>query len=167
VVESWTPPSDIYNIAAGPQRTNSSYQLSTLVPWKEVSLKLANVSGIGYYSTSFRWPPVTNADDSVSGAVIDLGSISHTARVTVNGQILPPVDLTWAKHDVGSLLKQGENTVEVVVSTPLGNVLRHYWDELETSGKLATATIPAVPDEAAYGLLSPVKIVPYRKDQVG
>lgn len=167
VVESWTPPSDIYNIAAGPQRTNSSYQLSTVVPWKEVSLKLANVSGIGYYSTSFRWPPVTNADDSVSGAVIDLGSISHTARVTVNGQILPPVDLTWAKHDVGSLLKQGENTVEVVVSTPLGNVLRHYWDELETSGKLATATIPAVPDEAAYGLLSPVKIVPYRKDQVG
>lgn len=166
VVESWTPPTDIYNIAAGPQRTNSSYQLSTLISWNEVSSNLANVSGIGYYSTSFSWPPATNAGDSVSGAIIDLGSISHTARVTVNGQILPPVDLAWAKHDIGSLLKQGENTVEVIVSTTLGNVLRNYWDEIETSGKLATATMPAVPDEAAYGLLSPVKIVPYRKDQV-
>lgn len=166
VVESWTPPSDLYNIAAGPQRTNSSYQLSTLIPWSEVSSNLANVSGIGYYSTSFSWPPAMNAGDSVSGAIIDLGSISHTARVTVNGQILPPVDLTWAKHDIGSLLRQGKNTVEVVVSTPLGNVLRNYWDELETSGKLATATMPTVPDEAVYGLLSPVKIVPYRRDQV-
>jgi hypothetical protein len=166
VVESWTPPTDMYNIAAGPQRTNSSYQLSTLISWNEVSSNLANVSGIGYYSTSFSWPPATNAGDSVSGAIIDLGLISHTARVTVNGQILPPVDLAWAKRDIGSLLKQGENIVEVVVSTTLGNVLRNYWDEIETSGKFATATMPAVPDEAAYGLLSPVKIVPYRKDQV-
>lgn len=109
---------------------------------------------------------MTNGGDSVSGAVIDLGSISHTASVTVNGQILPPVDLTWAKHDIGSLLKQRENTVEVVVSTPLGNVLHNHWDELETSGKLATATLPAVPDEAAYKLLSPVKFVPYHKDRV-
>ncbi|PCG93418.1 Hypothetical protein PENO1_082490 [Penicillium occitanis (nom. inval.)] len=160
VVESWTPPSDMYNIAARPQRTNSSYQLSTLLPWNEVSSRLANVSGIWYYSTSFWWPPVTNADDLVSGA------ISHTATVTVNGQILPPVDLIWAKHNICSLLKQGENIVEVVVSTPLGNVLRNYWDELETGGKFATATMLAVPDEAAYGLPSPVKIVPYRKDQV-
>lgn len=167
-VESWTPPSDIYNVEAGPQRTNSTYQIPTLIPWSEISSNLANVSGIGYYSTTFDWPPpsATNTSEDVSGAYIDLGAISHTARVTINGQILPPVDLTWARSDIGSFLRNGENTVEVVVSTPLGNVLRLYWDEIMTSGKLAAAAVPDPPSEAAYGLVFPVNIVLYRKDQV-
>ncbi|GKZ68760.1 hypothetical protein AnigIFM50267_003505 [Aspergillus niger] len=165
IVESWTAPSDLYNVELGPKRTNQTFDLPTLLPWNQVSASLANASGIGYYSTTFDWPPqATNG--TVSGAIIDVGPIVHTARVTVNGHVLPPGEITWAKWDIGNFLRRGQNTVEVVVSTPLGNVLRTYWDKLETSGKLATAVVPSPPDEADYGLIAPVKIIPYRKDQV-
>ncbi|OJZ80886.1 hypothetical protein ASPFODRAFT_37812 [Aspergillus luchuensis CBS 106.47] len=165
VVESWTAPSDFYNVELGPTRTNQTFDLPTLLPWNQVSASLTNVSGIGYYSTMFDWPPqATNG--TVSGAIIDLGPVMHTARVTINGHVLPPGEITWAKWDIGHFLRRGRNMVEVVVSTPLGNVLRTYWDELETSGKLAAAVMPFPPDEADYGLIAPVKIIPYREDRV-
>lgn len=165
VVESWTAPLDFYNVELGPTRTNQTFDLLTLVPWNQVSASLTNVSGIGYYSTMFDWPPqATNG--TVSGAIIDLGPVMHTARVTINGHVLPPGEITWAKWDIGPFLRRGHNMVEVVVSTPLGNVLRTYWDELETSGKLAAAVMPFPPDEADYGLIAPVKIIPYREDRV-
>ncbi|OJJ77643.1 hypothetical protein ASPBRDRAFT_25289 [Aspergillus brasiliensis CBS 101740] len=165
IVESWTAPSDIYNVELGPTRTNHTFELPTLLPWNQVSASLNNVSGIGYYSTTFDWPPEAT-NDTVSGAIIDLGPIVHTARVSVNGHVLPPGEITWAKWDIGHLLQRGQNTVEVVVTTPLGNVLRTYWDELETSGKLASAVVSSPPDVADYGLVAPVKIIPYREDQV-
>ncbi|GKZ38031.1 hypothetical protein AbraIFM66950_009945 [Aspergillus brasiliensis] len=165
IVESWTAPSDIYNVELGPTRTNHTFELPTLLPWNRVSASLTNVSGIGYYSTTFDWPPEAT-NDTVSGAIIDLGPIVHTARVTVNGHMLSPGEITWAKWDIGHLLRRGQNKVEVVVSTPLGNVLRTYWDELETSGKLASAVVSSPPDVADYGLVAPVKIIPYREDQV-
>ncbi|GLB02333.1 hypothetical protein AtubIFM57258_003678 [Aspergillus tubingensis] len=165
VVESWTAPSDFYNVELGPRRTNQTFDLPTLLPWNQVSASLTNVSGIGYYSTMFDWPPqATNG--TVSGAIIDLGPVMHTARVTINGHVLPPGEITWAKWDIGHFLRHGHNMVEVVVSTPLGNVLRTYWDELETSGQLATVVMPSPPDEADYGLIAPVKFIPYREDRV-
>jgi hypothetical protein len=84
----------------------------------------------------------------------------------INGHHLPPLDISWARADVGSFLQHGKNTVEVIVSTTLGNVLRTYWDELETSGKLASAVVADPPNEEGYGLGHPVKIIPYRKDQI-
>ncbi|KAJ5288758.1 secreted protein [Penicillium angulare] len=160
-VESWSPLSDFYNVE-GATRKNQTFHTPSLVPWNQISSSLTNVSGIGYYTTTFTWPSTST---SVSGAFIDLGPVTHTARVTVNGHQLPTLDITWARADVGSFLRQGKNVVEVVVSTPLGNVLRNYWDQLETSGKHAEG-IAAVPSEADYGLAYPVKIVPYRKDQL-
>ncbi|PWY91931.1 hypothetical protein BO94DRAFT_555096 [Aspergillus sclerotioniger CBS 115572] len=165
IVESWTSPSDLYNVEAGPTRTNYTFELPTLLPWNQISSSLANVSGLGYYSTTFSWPPQT-ANGTVFGVVIDLGPITHTARVTVNGQVLPPGEIFWARWDIGHLLRRGPNDVQVVVSTPLGNGLRTYWDKLETSGKLASATVASPPDEAEYGLIAPVQIVAYRKDQI-
>ncbi|RAK97746.1 uncharacterized protein BO80DRAFT_185483 [Aspergillus ibericus CBS 121593] len=165
IVESWTPPSNIYDIEAGSTRTNHTFEVPTLLPWNQVSSSLANVSGLGYYSTTFSWPPQTT-NGAVSGAVIDIGPITQTARVTVNGQVLPPGEITWARWDIGHLLQRGRNTVDIVVSTPLGNGLRTYWDQLETSGKLASAVVPSPPDEAEYGLLAPVQIVAYREDRV-
>lgn len=170
IVESWTPPSDIYNIELGPTRSNSTFQVPTLLPWNQISSSLANISGVGYYTTTFTWPPQnvsssSSSQTNVSGAIIDLGQITHTARVSVNGQKLPPLDISWARYDIGSLLQTGQNTVQVVVSTPLGNGLRTYWDKLETSGVFASDVI-SPPGEADYGLISPVQIVAYRTDRV-
>ncbi|PYH34346.1 uncharacterized protein BO87DRAFT_308478 [Aspergillus neoniger CBS 115656] len=165
IVESWTAPSEFYNVESRPTRTNHTFALPNILPWNQVSTSLTNVSGIGYYSTTFDWPPeATNG--TVSGAIIDLGPIVHTARVTINGHVLPPGEITWAKWDIGQFIRRGRNSVEVVVSTTLGNVLRTYWDELETSGQHASTVVPSPPDEADYGLIAPVKIIPYREDQV-
>ncbi|KAJ5716257.1 secreted protein [Penicillium malachiteum] len=162
-IESWTPLPDLYD-TEGQSRNNQTFQISSLIPWNQISSSLRNVSGIGYYETRFNWSP--SSSSKVSGAFIDLGPITHTARVIVNGQELPPLDITWARRDIGQFLQKGENTLQVTVSTTLGNGLRTYWDVLETSGKLATAEEPDPPSEADYGLIYPVKIAPYRKDKV-
>lgn len=162
-VESWTPLSNMYD-AEGQTRKNQTFQITGLIPWNQISSSLTNVSGIGYYETTFSWPQ--SSSGNVSGAFIDLGPITHTARVMVNGHQLAPVDISWARADIGSFLQKGRNTVQVVVSTTLGNVLRAYWDEIETSGKLATAEVADPPSEEDYGLVYPVQVVPYRKDTI-
>jgi hypothetical protein len=166
VVESWTAPGDIYDVEAPVTKTNLTFNISTLLPWKELSHSLTNVSGLGYYSTAFQWPPVDIDAADLSGAYIDLGAILHTVRVQVNGKPLPPLDLTWAKADIGPALIPGTNVVEVVVSTPLGNALRPIWDKIMTSGKPATASVPVVRPAVDYGLVSPVSIIPYWIDTV-
>ena len=99
--------------------------------------------------------------DNHDGALLDLGRIVHTARVTVNGHVLPALDVTWARADISSYLKTGVNHVEVVVSTPLGNALRPIWDSLESSGKFANSQIGA-PEIAGYGLVGIVTVItPY------
>jgi hypothetical protein len=170
-VESWTPPTNSFDLESPPTRTNTTHNIESLVPWSQISPTLADVSGLGYYSTSFDWPPTDSIPSvenmtSVSGAFIDLGAIIHTVRVSVNGQPLPPLDLTWAKSDIGSLLHSGINTVEVIVSTPLGNALRNLWDATFTSGKVATASMPDPPPVADYGLVGEVTITPYRNDMI-
>jgi hypothetical protein len=124
------------------------------------------VSGRGYYSTSFQWPPPKPANNPayfVPGAYIDLGAIIHTVRVSINGHALLPLDLTWARADISRYLVNGINEVEVVVSTPLGNALREIWDSIEIAGKTAASQLGA-PSVADYGLVFPVQIVPYRED---
>lgn len=166
VVESWTAPQDIYDIEAGATKTNSTpYNLSSLEAWSDISPALANVSGLGYYHSTFDWSSSSSSDStSSSGAFIDLGAIIHTARVRINGNILPPLDPTWARADIGEYLVDGTNEVDVVVSTPLSNALRSAWSELETSGKLATVVVPVPPSVMEYGLVEEVRIIPYRRD---
>lgn len=158
-IESWAPPADIYDIDAGSIKTNTSYNLDALIPWSQISDSLRNVSGRGYYHTEFSWPPASNS--TVSGAVLDLGAIVHTARLSVNGHVVPPLDPTWARADVGSYLIDGVNEVDVVVSTPLGNAIRAVWGVLETSGRLAVDTDEQPPDVADYGLVQDVLLIPY------
>lgn len=160
-VESWTSPSDPYDLDIIATRTNLSTftSIPSLVPWYSISASLTNVSGRGYYSTSFQWPP--SDTPAVDGAFIDLGAIIHTARVAINGNAVAALDVTWAREDITPYLVDGPNSVEVVVSTPLGNALRPIWGSIETSGKIASATVPDPPRVADYGLVFPVQILPY------
>jgi hypothetical protein len=86
--------------------------------------------------------------------------IVYTARVSINGHALPALDVSWARVDISSYLRNGVNSVEVVVSTPLGNALRAIWSGVESSGKFAQSQIEA-PGVAAYGLVSSVTVIPY------
>lgn len=160
ILESWTRPSNLFSIDTIATKTNTTYNLPSLLPWSSISSSLQNVSGRGYYSTSFTWPPSSPA----SGAFIDLGAIVHSVRVWVNGHVLPPLDVTAAKADIGKFLVEGINEVEVVVASPLGNALRAVWDELLASGQAPAAAVPGV---AEYGLVGDVRIVPYMSYEIG
>lgn len=156
-IESWAPPADLYTLQAA--KSNETYEIPTLVPWHSIDgADLQNVSGRGYYSAQFTWKPKTM---NSTGAFIDLGAIVHTARVTINGQALPPLDVTWARADIGRYLKAGVNTVEVVVATTLGNAVRTVWADIRSAGGSPSQGSPFLPSTADYGLLYPVVIYPY------
>jgi hypothetical protein len=176
-IESWTTPSDPFDVNPVAARSNLTIisDIQTLLPWNELSPSLETISGRGYYSTSFIWPPTPDLEvpapqkvifnrppptSNLGGAYLDLGTIIHTARVTVNGHVLPALDVVWARADISSYLQIGVNRVEVVVSTPLGNALRAIWDSVESSGKFAKSQMGA-PWIAAYGLVGRVTIIPY------
>ncbi|WP_433472734.1 glycosyl hydrolase [Spirillospora sp. CA-142024] len=116
-------------------------KLDALTAWPDIP-ELADVSGIGTYTTTVNW-----AGDG--GAVLDLGEVFDTCRVTVNGHRLP-VSVIVPAVDVGPYLRRGANTIEVGVATTLNNRLR--------------VSDPAVYGGAArqkYGLIGPVRLVPY------
>ena len=160
IVERWEPPSDLSNITPNATvKQNTTHQLTSLLPWSLISDIGPNVSGRGYYNTTFTSPA---ANLSSAGVYIDFGAIYHTVRVSVNGQPLPPLDTTWAKAEISQYLVAGENQVEAVVSTPLSNVLRPIWGELMSSGAGTPIPASALPVQE-YGLQQPVVVVPYAK----
>lgn len=160
VVESWTAPANLYDVE-GTVKTNSTYKFSTLVPRNQIqNANLSHVSGRGYYSTSFVWPPTSSA--AVKGAQLELGSIIHTARAYLNGFALTPLDVTDATADLTPYLRKGINELEVVVATPYGNALSPIWSSLRSYGDapnvLAGATAPELRE---YGLVGDVSIIPF------
>jgi hypothetical protein len=155
VIESWTAPEDIYADQTQSAKTNSTWELSELQPWNVISNSLFNVSGRGFYNTTFSWPL---GPDHAQAAVLDLGAITNTARVWVNGRRLPPLDPTRAVADVSEYVVTGENEVLVVVATTLGNAVRPLWSELRSSGTLALGPLPPT---QAYGLVSDVVMKQY------
>jgi hypothetical protein len=153
IVEHWDPPSDLRDIETVAVKSNTTHSLPTLESWQDIA-GLQNVSGRGYYSTSFNLN-----HDNFGGAIIDFGAIVHTIRVTINGNPIRTVDTTWARADIGPYLVQGENTIEAVVSTTLANQLIPIWALLRSSGAAPTSGAPAAQD---YGLLFDVVVTPYK-----
>lgn len=101
---------------------------------------MQNVSGVGTYRTTFD----VNADSGRrAGAYLNLGQITTTYRVAINGRSLPPADqLDGARIDIGPYLRPGRNDVVVTVASMLGNAI---------AGKAVNQ----------YGLVGPVRIIPY------
>jgi hypothetical protein len=167
VVERWEPPVDLYNYTSGAIKYNTTHYLPNLVPWLEIP-SLQNVSGRGYYSTIFTWPPpFSNSTPAPDGAFISFGPVYHTLRASINGHSLPPLDVTDALANIGPYLVKGVNKVEAVVATPLGNVLRPIWFQLMSSGESPGSADAGpgkgfvAPPEGAYGLIADVVVTPY------
>ena len=122
--------------------------LDALVPWSAIP-QLQDSSGIGRYRTSIdlpaSWAPRT-------GAVLDLGTVNDTFRVWVNGRRAPSNGPLRPQLDLGGLLHPGRNTIEVEVATSLINRLR-----------TVTPSIYGIATRQDYGLLGPVRLVPYRE----
>jgi hypothetical protein len=162
-IEAWSPPADLYAFNGSTIKTNTSYTLDTLVSWRHIpNTNLTNVSGRGYYTTTILWPPA--GKNNAAGAIIDLGSIVHFARVYVNGALVPPLDPVLARADIGAYLKKGINNVEVVVATTLINVVAPFWSQQRSSGGAPTYFGNGVLGPAPIqdnGLIYPVVVQPY------
>ena len=160
IIESWSAPKDIYADQTQSTKANMSYTLTSLQPWTSISDSLRNTSGRGFYTTTFPWPPAGGRED---GAMLDLGAVVNTARLWINGHLLPPLDPTHAVSDISEFLQHGQNKVLVVVATTLGNAVRPHWEQLRSSGTLALGPLPPVQE---YGLVSDVLVKPYKNVKI-
>lgn len=160
VAEHWEAPTDLYDAETIAQKHNTTHELATLVSWSEIPA-LQNVSGLGYYSTTFQWPPATGG--SADGAYIHFPSILHAIQVSVNGQKLPALDYTNANADIGPYLQHGHNDILAVVPTTMWNYLRSIFSELrDQGGPPGLLSISSVlPDISPNGLIGEVNVVPY------
>ncbi|MEU6714423.1 glycosyl hydrolase [Nonomuraea sp. NPDC046802] len=131
-VEDWRPGTAPGETA----KTIHELLLDRLAPWSDIP-DLADVSGVGTYTCEITLD---------SPAVLDLGEITDTCRVRVNGRRLDPVDPLNPVVELG----RGVNVIEVEVATPLGNRLRV--SDPEVYGGLA---------RQPYGLIGPARLQPY------
>jgi hypothetical protein len=166
IVEHWDPPANLTEIDVVALKSNTTHYLPNLTSWLNIP-GLQNVSGRGYYSTTFSLPVGYSIQGKASASpthprapvIIDFGAIYHTLRVSVNGHTLPPLDLNWARADISQYLVEGKNQVEAVVATTLFNRLKAMAGELETSGVNVTTGSGLLTDpERGYGLLNEVTL---------
>jgi hypothetical protein len=141
-VDDWRPGAD----GAGTEVVRHSLTLDALLPWSQIP-ELADVGGIGTYRTTVTLP---KSWSSATGALLRLGSVTDTCRVTVNGVRLDPVDRVNPVVDLGGHLRKGANTLEIEVATPLFNRLR-----------VSNPAVFGTSARQAYGLVGPVQLVPY------
>ncbi|MFF9455700.1 glycosyl hydrolase [Streptomyces flaveolus] len=146
--EDWTPGAT----ASSTTRTLRTVELDGLKPWPEIP-ELTDASGVGRYRTTVK---LGAAWTGGHGARLELGEVFDTYRVTVNGRALPPADQLTPVVDVGPYLRRGTNTIEVEVATSLLNRLR-----------VANAPVFGVAKRQNYGLVGPVRLVPYGRAVVG
>ncbi len=117
-----------------------------LKPWSSIPT-IANVSGIGTYSTSIE----LGEGWTGTGAHIHLGEVFGAYGIRINGRSIDPVNQLDTRIDVGTLLRVGMNRIEIVVATNLNNALRIYSPNDYGSQPVQQ-----------YGLLGPVFLEPYR-----
>jgi hypothetical protein len=141
-VEDWYPGSDAMRTGI----VRRVLTLDTLLPWSQIP-ELADSAGTGRYRTTVALPSDWT---SAHGAYLELGQVSDTFRVTVNGTRLAPADRLHPVVDLGGHLRRGANDIEVEVATPLINRLR-----------VAQPAVFGAAARQAYGLMGPVRLVPY------
>lgn len=126
IAESWTSGADFYNSSTIGIKTNKTFQLPELVSWAQIT-GLENASGVGYYRTFFSW-----SKSSGDGAIINFGAPINTLRVRINGEPIPPLDLSDARADISVYLKEGANTVDAIIATTLYNALYPIYGQLRS-----------------------------------
>jgi len=140
-----------------------------LVPWRSIPAVGEKVSGIGTYTTTFRLP----ADWSKThGAYLQIESLGrNTGYVWVNQKRAPGLDIVARTLDVSTLLRPGENTIKVEVSSTLRNRMidlkypgtnptGRTLDDLLTPYSYVGRPGVRMP-VADYGMIGEVALVPY------
>jgi glycosyl hydrolase family 106( putative alpha-L-rhamnosidase) len=125
-------------------------EVTDLVDWTQTD-KLRSFSGKAHYETRFT---IDAGWLSKAGRVeLDLGVVRDVAQVRLNGKPGPVLLLRPYRAEVTSLLKAGENVLEISVTNGWINQL------LARGAKLNWPGEPPI-QPASSGLLGPVRLVP-------
>lgn len=142
-----------------------STHLDTLTTWDNIPEIGKEVSGIGYYTTTFNWDA-----DSADGAYLDLGTFLQNAVVEVNGQRAEMVDVVDSVIDITDLLKDGENSLKITVTSTLENRMLAMGKVSE--GKLTYDGVDKLVGFNGYRCtyqsngLSSVTLIPYAEEKI-
>jgi hypothetical protein len=125
-------------------------ELTELEDWREIP-ELEHTSGVGIYRTTMTLSK--DWVDDERGAYLELGRAEGGVQVRVNGKLAHPAAVPAPRLDVGGFLRRGRNRIEVELTTTLNNRLAEISpDRNETQ---------------PYGLIGPVRLVPYADRAVG
>ncbi|MCL2165277.1 MAG: hypothetical protein FWH55_13040 [Oscillospiraceae bacterium] len=123
-----------------------------LISWSNIPLLGNTVSGVGSYTTKFTLPNDWNASNVAVFTVDSLGG--NTARVYVNGRKADAVNIHTLKLDITDLVKPGENTIEVEVSTGITNLRLGY-------NQSSTGAVSLFAGPYDYGMIGDATIITY------
>jgi hypothetical protein len=166
-VEHWERPLDTYDAQTVAVKRNTTHELRELVAWTEIP-SLVNVSGIGFYETSFKLPPNTlsGQDNNHSGAYISFTTVLHALRLHINGILIPPFDPHNPIRDITPFLKDGSNTILVTVPSTMMNYITSIWPDIRMVGQIPDVD-PVVRSgsikKTQNGLVGAVTITPFTK----
>lgn len=160
-VSHWERPSDLYDVETIASKHNTTHRLSssTLPSWKSIA-GLEDTSGVGYYTTTFSWPPAGDA----SGAYMSFPAVSHGLAVFVNGERVPTFDRHAPVRDITAYLRRGTNEVLAVVPSTMWNYLRTIMGDLRSGGEkssLMTRLGGNLPDRVDNGIIGAVEVIPF------
>lgn len=141
-VQAWAPG----DCPTTTRLTDHTLTLDVLKPWNELP-GLTSASGVGRYTTQLAWQQAEGR-----GAELDLGDVSDVVRVRVNGRDLGPVNPLRPRLDLGDALQDGNNLLELELTTPLNNVLREVQPQV-------FGARPAL----RQGVFGPVVLRPYQQ----
>ncbi|KAI3611660.1 secreted protein [Moniliophthora roreri] len=155
-ITKWTPPEDLSQIPSVLVPGPAINLTQGLVPWDELEGH-ENTSGVGTYVTTFEW---NHATDSNVGIRLDLGSVVHTIKAWLNGVELSTADPTHPEVDISELVQEGSNLLRVDAASTLLNVVNSV-PEVMSLGQLRIDTVGRPPERQHYGLIAPVRLIPY------
>lgn len=126
-------------------------KLTKLIDWSE-DKRLKSFSGRGEYRTTFALPSGFTGNDR--RIVLDLGQVRDVAEITINGKRVPALLMRPYEVEVTSLLKPGDNTLQVTVVNTLYNALAARGTNVNRFPGMPGLESPLMPS----GLIGPVRL---------
>ncbi|KAL4905091.1 hypothetical protein BDW74DRAFT_185211 [Aspergillus multicolor] len=166
--EHWTAPTNFSAASITAKKYNTTHHIDgpSIPSWLEIT-RLKNVSGIGYYSTTFSWPPfqlpsMQMNNPSSLGAYLSIPPVTHGLQVAINGYWISGIDFSNPFVDIGPYLISGPNRVDIIVPTVMWNYIQSIYGDIQISGSdpLLTTT-GGLPGNMETGLVGEVEVVPY------
>ena len=133
----------------------ANLEIETLVPWCELPMSDEGkaFSGSVMYATTFDW---SNNSEPLQ---LDLGMVNMIAEVFVNGEKVRTLWCSPYSLDISQYVKQGENNLQVKVTSTWFNRLVYDASLPEAERKTWTISGPSADAKLKeYGLLGPVNL---------